>query len=202
MSADHYFSASPGSARIEQTLTVDIQGTPMTVTSASGTFSSDGLDRGTRVLLESVPTPPQSGVLVDVGCGWGPISLALATASPQASVIAVDVNERARELTAYNAAAHQLSNIEVLAPEDFPEGVQIDCVWSNPPIRIGKQALHELLTTWLNRLAPEGVAYLVVAKKLGSDSLQKWLNEGGAGSFTCKRVGTDKGFRVLRVARA
>jgi 16S rRNA (guanine1207-N2)-methyltransferase len=202
VSADHYFSASPGSAHIEQTLTVDIQGTPMTVTSASGTFSSDGLDRGTRVLLESVPTPPQSGVLVDVGCGWGPISLALATASPHAKVIAVDVNERARELAAQNASAHQLSNIEVLAPEDFPHDVQIDCVWSNPPIRIGKQALHDLLTAWLNRLAPAGVAYLVVAKKLGSDSLQKWLNDGGAGSFTCERIGTDKGFRVLRVARA
>jgi 16S rRNA (guanine1207-N2)-methyltransferase len=139
--------------------------------------------------------------LADVGCGWGPITLALATESPEATVFAVDVNERARELTAINAQAHGLHNVHVIEPDAYPEGLDIDCLWSNPPIRIGKEALHQLLTTWLNRLAPDGVAYLVVAKQLGSDSLQRWIAEDGPGAFSCERLTTDKGFRVLEVRR-
>jgi len=170
-------------------------------TTASGTFSADALDRGTKVLLESVPKPPTTGTLVDVGCGWGPITLALALESQEARVIGVDVNARARELTTENAATHNLENVQVVAPDAFPEDTQIDCIWSNPPIRIGKEALHELLTTWLNRLSPAGVAYLVVAKQLGSDSLQRWIAGGEPGDFSCERLTTDKGFRVLEVRR-
>jgi 16S rRNA (guanine1207-N2)-methyltransferase len=199
VSTDHYFSPSPDSARVDQSVSIIIRGRDLVVTTASGTFSADALDRGTTVLLESVPTPPATGTLVDVGCGWGPITLALALESPEASVIGVDVNERARDLTAHNATAHGLGNVQVMGPDDFPEDRRIDCLWSNPPIRIGKEALHELLTTWLNRLAPGGVAYLVVAKQLGSDSLQRWIAGGGPGTFRCERLTTDKGFRVLEV---
>lgn len=182
-------------------MSIAIRGRNLVVTTASGTFSADALDRGTKVLLESVPTPPATGTLVDVGCGWGPITLALALESPNATVIGVDVNERARELTTQNAAAHDLGNVHVMAPDAVPGDLSIDCMWSNPPIRIGKEALHELLTTWLNRLAPEGVAYLVVAKQLGSDSLQRWIAGGEPGDFSCERLTTDKGFRVLEVRR-
>ena len=180
---------------------VELRGEHLVVTTASGTFSADALDRGTKVLLESVPPPPNTGTLVDVGCGWGPITLALAIESPGARVIGVDVNERARELTAHNAHSHGFDNVQVVAPDAYPDGLDIDCIWSNPPIRIGKEALHQLLTTWLNRLAPEGVAYLVVAKQLGSDSLQRWIAEGGPGAFSCERLTTNKGFRVLEVRR-
>ena len=167
----------------------------------SGTFSAGGLDRGTRVLLNTAPTPPAEGVFVDVGCGWGPIALSLALHSPAASIWAVDVNERARQATRDNAETLGLENVQVCSPEDFPLDASIDLIWSNPPIRIGKTALHELLTTWLGRLSPEGEAWLVVAKQLGSDSLQQWLNDGGAGAFSAVRVDTDKGFRVLKVSR-
>lgn len=201
MSNDHYFSPSPDSVRVDQSVSISIRGRNLVVTTASGTFSADALDRGTKVLLESVPTPPATGTLVDVGCGWGPITLALALESPDASVIGVDVNERARELTAQNAATHGLGNVHVVTPDAFPGDLSIDCIWSNPPIRVGKEALHELLTTWLNRLSPEGVAYLVVAKQLGSDSLQRWIAGGEPGNFSCERLATDKGFRVLEVRR-
>ena len=138
---------------------------------------------------------------MDVGCGWGPIALSMALARPEASVYAVDVNERARAATHANAASQGLTNVIVSSPEDFPHKTGIDLIWSNPPIRIGKTALHQLLHTWLNRLSGSGEAWLVVAKQLGSDSLQKWLNDGGAGEFSCERVSTDKGFRILRVTR-
>jgi 16S rRNA (guanine1207-N2)-methyltransferase len=201
VSADHYFSTSPQSEESLQPLTLTLAGSEVTLSVPSGTFSADGLDRGTKMLLDTVPTPPAEGVLVDVGCGWGPIALSLAMHSPDASVWAVDVNERARVATRDNAETLGLGNVQVCSPEQFPAGQGIDLIWSNPPIRIGKAALHELLMTWLNRLSLAGEAWLVVAKQLGSDSLQRWLNEGGAGAFVAERVDSDKGYRILRVRR-
>jgi len=201
VSSDHYFSPSPQSEATLRPVQMTLGGKSVTLTAPSGTFSADGLDKGTRILLDSAPPPPAQGVFVDVGCGWGPIALSMALARPEASVYAVDVNERARAATHANAASQGLTNVIVSSPEDFPHNTAIDLIWSNPPIRIGKTALHELLQTWLNRLSESGEAWLVVAKQLGSDSLQEWLNDGGAGEFSCERVSTDKGFRILRVTR-
>ncbi|MFZ9102064.1 MAG: class I SAM-dependent methyltransferase, partial [Pontimonas sp.] len=195
MSSDHYFSPSPHSEATLRTMQMVLGGKELTLSVPSGTFSADGLDKGTRILLDSVPPPPPQGVFVDVGCGWGPIALSMAMASPEARVYAVDVNERARAATEANAASQGIGTITVCSPEDYPDKASIDLIWSNPPIRIGKNALHELLHTWLNRLSESGEAWLVVSKQLGSDSLQKWLNDGGAGAFTCDRVTTDKGYR-------
>lgn len=199
--SDHYFSESPASPdrRAEKTLT--LRGTPFDVQVASGTFSPGGLDRGTAVLLATVPDPPQSGVFVDVGCGWGPLTLALSSHSPDATVFAVDVNQRALELTTINAEKAGCRNVRAITPDQFPENTPIDLLWSNPPIRIGKKALHELLTTWLHRLADTGEAWLVVSKNLGAESLLRWLNAGHDGVFTAERMGRDKGFHVILVRK-
>jgi 16S rRNA G1207 methylase RsmC len=77
-----------------------------------------------------------------------------------------------------------------------PAGLVIDELWSNPPIRVGKPVLHGLLATWLPRLAPDGVARLVVARNLGADSLHRWLE--GAG-WTVTRIASRKGYRILEV---
>ena len=94
-------------------------------------------------------------------------------------MVAVDVNERARTLCAANAADNGIGNVEVLAPEAVDPALRFDAIWSNPPIRVGKAALHELLLTWLDRLTADGAAHLVVHKNLGSDSLQRWLTDAG-----------------------
>lgn len=166
-----------------------------TFTTANGVFSGDGLDLGTAVLLRESEPPTHASRLLDLGCGYGVLAVALATHCPDAVVDAVDVNERALALTAANASAHGVAaRVRPLLPEQADPSVRYDEIWSNPPIRIGKPALHELLLTWLPRLAPGGVARLVVGRNLGADSLQTWLNEAG---FVCKRTASAKGFRVL-----
>lgn len=162
-------------------------------------FSAGRLDPGTRVLLDTVPAPPASGDLLDLGCGYGPLALVLAARSPQARIWAVDVNRRALDLCARNADRSGLANVRCTAPDDPGLPGTVDVIWSNPPLRTGKQALHELLTGWLARLAPGGAAYLVVQRHLGSDSLHRWLE--GAG-WPVTRIASRAGYRVLRVAPA
>lgn len=195
---EHYFSTPDGPEK-RRTITGTIWGRELEFTTANGVFSGNGLDHATAVLLrESDPVTGPAHVL-DLGCGWGPIAIALALADPAVKVDAVDVNERALALTGDNAAAHGVGDrVRPLLPEAVPAEASYDEIWSNPPIRIGKEALHELLLTWLPRLVPGGVARLVVGKNLGADSLQKWLIDQG---WPCERVASAKGFRVLVVRR-
>lgn len=200
--ADHYFT-TPSSADERTERRLRLAGQDVTVETSGGVFSADRLDPGTRVLLDHVPAPPPTGAFLDLGCGWGPIALSLGISSPAAAVYAVDVNERAITLTRDNAARAGLTNVVAGTPAAIHAalaGRQLRLIWSNPPIRIGKDALHALLTEWLPLLDDDGEAYLVVSKNLGADSLQRWI--GASLDLACDRVNSSKGFRVLRVARA
>ncbi|PWD50044.1 16S rRNA methyltransferase [Serinibacter arcticus] len=197
---EHYFTASPASPAQLRTIDVRLAGRDVRVTTAPGVFSGDHLDHATRLLLEKVPPPPATGDLLDLGCGWGPIALTLAHAAPQARVWAVDVNERALDLTRRNAEADGATNVTAVEPDEVPDDVTFAAIWSNPPIRIGKPAVHAMLVRWLPRLAPDGVAHLVVSKNLGADSLARWITaELG---LPVERVTSAGGFRILRVTRA
>ncbi|MEO6413634.1 MAG: methyltransferase [Pedococcus sp.] len=199
---DHYFTADPVSAAQQRSLTVQLAGRDVTVRTAAGIFSPDGVDKGTTVLLREAPAPPTAGALLDLGCGWGPITLTLALRSPGATVFGVDVNERALDLLRTTAASLDLDTVRACRPEDVPPSLEFAAIWSNPPIRVGKAVLHDMLLTWLPRLELGGAAYLVVQKNLGSDSLQRWLGEQlPAESYAVARFALDKGFRVLEVRR-
>ncbi|CCH76759.1 Methyltransferase small [Nostocoides japonicum T1-X7] len=199
---EHYFTARPSTPAEERDLVVRLAGREVTVRVAGGVFSPGGLDKGTRVLLEEVPDPPATGDLLDLGCGWGPVALTLGLRSPGATVWAVDVNDRALDLTRRNAAALGLTGVRAARPESVAEDQRFDVIWSNPPVRVGKAALHDLLATWLPRLRPGGAAYLVVQKNLGADSLQRWLGERlPPEGYAVSRPATSGGFRVLRVER-
>ncbi|WP_315503219.1 methyltransferase [Actinomyces viscosus] len=202
--SEHYFTASPAVEAEERTHRFTIRGVEHTVVTASGVFSADRLDKGTQVLLDHVPDPPQTGTFLDLGCGWGPIALALADAAPGATVLAADVNERSLALTARNADAAGLGNVRVRPAEELlawlrETSTSVDLIWSNPPVRIGKEALHDLLLTWLALLSDDGEAWLVVLKNLGADSLAAWLTGQG---WDVSRQASSKGFRVLRVRRS
>jgi 16S rRNA G1207 methylase RsmC len=196
---DHYFTARPASADERRTLRVHLAGQDVEVETAGGVFSPEHVDLGTEVLLRTVPPAPATGDLLDLGCGWGPIALSLALTSPDARVWAVDVNERALDLVRRNAERLGLANIVAVTPDDVPEDVRLAGIWSNPPIRVGKEALHALLLRWLPRLASGAEAYLVVGKNLGADSLQRWVAEQLGDAAEVERVATAKGFRVIRV---
>jgi 16S rRNA (guanine1207-N2)-methyltransferase len=197
---DHFFSADPQSADVRRTVEARIWGKPYVFTTATGVFSRDRLDIGTAVLLRETEPPKQAGTFLDLGCGYGPIACALALEVPKATVWAVDVNNRALELTGVNAAAAGVAErVHAALPDDVPGDVLFDQIWSNPAIHIGKPELHKMLLRWLTRLAPGGVAWFVVGKNLGGDSLQRWLTEQG---YPCERIGSAKGFRVLRATNA
>lgn len=197
---DHYFTDSPAATDTERrALHTRLAGRDVTVETAGGIFSPRGLDKATEILLDEVPSPPSSGDLLDLGCGWGPIALTLAMHSPGATVWAVDVTERALDLTSRNAASLGLGNIRAVRPEEVPADLPFAAIWSNPPIRIGKPAVHAMLRIWLPRLAKGAEAHLVVGKNLGADSYARWITtELG---LPTDRTASSKGFRVLRVTR-
>lgn len=199
MSSEHYFSETPGSTFKPKNIQVEINGSLVSVTTSGGIFSPDHIDQGTGILLNHLDEAPPSGNILDIGCGWGPVALALASHSPKATIWAIDVNERSLELTAANAAKLGLTNIKTCKPDDVPDDLVFSGIWSNPPIRVGKEVLHEILLKWLPKLADGAEGYLVVQKNLGADSLHRWLEDSLPQDFSTIRVETAKSFRILRV---
>jgi 16S rRNA (guanine1207-N2)-methyltransferase len=196
----HYFDADPSVASAPQRVELWLPDTQLVLTTDRGVFGHDRIDAGTKLLLLRAPAPAATGALLDLGCGAGAIALTMARRAPGATVWAIDVNARARALCADNARANGLANVRIASPDEVPGELRFATIWSNPPIRIGKPALHELLARWLTRLAPSGEAVLVVHKHLGADSLQRWLaTELG---LETTRSSSSSGYRILHVAHA
>jgi 16S rRNA (guanine1207-N2)-methyltransferase len=194
--AEHYFSPRPEAPHRPGLVRVVLPDVYLELATDAGVFSPGRLDPGTRLLLEEAPAPPARGDVLDLGCGYGPVACVLAARSPGATVWAVDVNERALELCARNARAAGLDNMRCVAPGDPSLPDRFAGIWSNPPVRIGKDALHALLAQWLGRLAADGTAYLVVGRNLGADSLHRWLAGQG---WPVTRLAARSGYRLLQV---
>jgi 16S rRNA (guanine1207-N2)-methyltransferase len=195
---DHYFTAVPSAPSKPVTVELRLPDMELQLVADRGVFSGGRIDPGTMALLRESPPPPGSGELLDLGCGYGPIACTLARRSPAARVWAVDVNTRALELTAANAASNSLANVTAASPDQVPAGIVFSGIWSNPPVRVGKPALHDLLSNWLPRLGRGANAWLVVNRHLGADSLAEWLESGG---WDVRREASKSGYRVLQVRR-
>src|SRR5258708_21078781 len=166
----HYFDPAPVVASRPRTVHLHVGELALELQADRGVFGSRGVDLGTRVLLNEAPAPPPEGDILDLGSGYGPIAIALARQAPGARVWAVDVNERAIELTKTNAVAAAVSNVTACSPDEVPDELRFAAIYSNPPVRVGKAALHEGLLRWLGRLGGGGRAYLLVHRSLGADS--------------------------------
>ncbi len=198
--SEHYFTADP-SVPFERTpVSADVWGHSLSLVSGSGVFSQGRPDIGTSVLLEDTDPPTGARRVLDLGCGYGLIGLAIATAVPSAVVTGVDVNERALLLARENALSLGVADrFTACLPDEVDPEASYDEIWSNPPIRIGKAALHQLLLRWLPGLTPDGRAVMVVGKNLGADSLATWLGEQG---FPTRKLSSAKGFRILETRRS
>ena len=194
----HYFDEEPDAPSMPRDVELWLPDMSLTLATDRGVFGFGQIDAGSKLLLLKAPAPPSSGNLLDLGCGVGTIALPMARRSPDATVWAVDVNGRARELCLTNAEANGITNVRVVEPDELPANITFDCIWSNPPIRIGKPALHEMLLTWLARLAVDGTASMVVHKHLGADSLQRWLTEQG---YPTTRLASSSGYRILQTVK-
>jgi 16S rRNA (guanine1207-N2)-methyltransferase len=168
------------------------------LTTEPGLFSHRRIDTGTEVLLEDAPLPPNQGELLDLGCGYGPIALALARRAPEGRVWAVDVDDRALQATAKNARRAAITNVVITTPRAVPQAIAFSAIYSNPPTRIGKAALLSLLTYWIARLERHACAYLVIKKNAGADSVTRYLNDAG---FRAQRISARRGYRIVEVAR-
>jgi 16S rRNA (guanine1207-N2)-methyltransferase len=198
-SASQYFEPRPAAPSRPRHVVLALPDATMRLQTDRGVFSAGSVDPGTRYLLLEAPPLSSNGCVLDLGCGYGPIALTMARRSPGAVVWAVDVNERALDLCRANAESAGLVNVRCARPEDVPASVRFDAIWSNPPIRVGKAALHSLLAVWLDRLAAGGVATMVVLRNLGADSLARWLADEG---WSVDRLGSRAGYRLLAVQRS
>lgn len=196
---EHFSTPDPTAASQPVTIKVAMPEGTMQLTTDRGVFSHGALDLGTKVLLLKSTDAPKFGNLLDLGCGVGPIAITLAKRSPDATVWAVDVNNRALQLCRDNARVNGVANVQTSTPEQVDDAIRFDGIWSNPPVHIGKPAMHAMLLQWLPRLADGAACTMVVQKHLGSDSLQSWLTDQG---FPTERIGSAKGYRILRSLRA
>lgn len=192
----HYFDSDPQARSRPGSVRLRLPDLEVTLATDAGVFGRASIDRGTLFLLRRGPAPPGSGNILDLGSGYGPVAVTMALRSPATTVYAVDVNRRALELTAANAAAAGAANLVAATPDEVPAGLRFSAIYSNPPIRVGLSTLHPMLVSWLDRLEPEGAAAMVVHRHLGSDSLARWLQHQGYG---CERLASHDGYRILRV---
>jgi 16S rRNA (guanine1207-N2)-methyltransferase len=197
----HYFSGQPDVPSAPATVPLVLPDFSLTLTTDRGVFSGTRVDAGTKLLLLGAPPLPSGAVdVLDLGCGYGPIAVTLARRAPHARVWAVDVNDRALALCTANAEAAGVGDrVRAVHPDEVPVEVRFAAIWSNPPIRIGKPALHDLLRRWLGRLDAAAHAVLVVQKHLGADSLARWLDSEG---WSTHRLDSRAGYRLLTVDAA
>jgi 16S rRNA (guanine1207-N2)-methyltransferase len=169
---EHYYAKKPTAAHQRQQVQLDISDVQLSLVTDTGVFSRRAVDAGTRLLLENVPFPTE-GMILDMGCGYGPIGLYLAAACPHCQVHMSDINERAAELSRENAIRNGLTNVTVFCGEAYAplKKQQYNLIVTNPPIRAGKQCLLQMFSAAHEHLTPGGRFVFVARTQQGAKSL-------------------------------
>lgn len=202
---EHYFSASPQAKHDPGEVTLKVAGRSLTLQTDAGVFSKERIDRGTRLLIEAMVRGnlplPEHGAFLDLGCGYGPLGLAMAILRPEADVYMVDVNERAVGLAQENASRHGLDRVQVAQGEGLGpfRDVSFHVIVTNPPLRTGKKNVHALLEQAYGALLPGGVLAVVIRTQQGARSMERFLQDMAEQVDEVEKGG---GFRVYVARRA
>ncbi|MDP4095960.1 class I SAM-dependent methyltransferase [Paenibacillus sp. P96] len=197
--SDHYYSSSPDAAHERRILETELRGQSLTFVSDAGVFSKQGIDYGSRVLIEAMEFPEDSEIL-DVGCGYGPIGLTAARLAPAGRVTMIDINERAVKLAKENAERNRIANVTILQSDLFQAVVdrRFDIVLTNPPIRAGKETVHSIFDLAFDHLNEGGALWVVIQKKQGAPSAKAKLES----LFPrVEEVTKDKGYRIFKAMK-
>lgn len=198
--SDHYYSKSPQSNQVTQTWKFTLRGNPFTFTSSSGVFSKNTVDFGTQLLVEAFTVPSVSGKILDLGCGYGPIGLAIACELTEKKVLMVDVNERAVTLAKENAQINGVKNVKIKQSDGFTNVSEdsFSVIITNPPIRAGKELIYSFFKESAIRLTEGGELWIVIQKKQGAPSVLKYL----ATLFNVVEVvEREKGYFIIRAQK-
>ncbi|MCU9601974.1 class I SAM-dependent methyltransferase [Pallidibacillus thermolactis] len=177
--AEHYFTKKPTTTSAPKKWTYTLKGNVFRFTTNRGVFSKNEVDFGSRLLIESFEDPEIQGPILDVGCGYGPIGLALAKSFPKRLVHMIDINERAIQLALENAKNNEVNNVKIYESYLFDNVKEesFAAIVTNPPIRAGKKVVHDIFEKSLDYLKHEGTLWVVIQKKQGAPSAKKKLEE-------------------------
>ena len=203
--AEHYYTAHPESKHDPGQFATIIRGREFTFQTDAGVFSRARLDPGSRLLIESLELAGVTAPL-DLGCGYGPVGLAIARELPGRDVYMSDLNQRAVELAAVNARLNGINNVVIKQGDGFTPwaellagGFKFDLVVTNPPLRAGKQTVLQLFRDAYTHLAPGGQLWAVIRTSQGAKS---YLRELEAIFGSAAGVAIKSGYRVLRAEKA
>lgn len=176
---EHYYSRKPGTESNPVKWQSELKGNSFRFKTDSGVFSKKEVDFGSRLLIDTFELKNETGLILDVGCGYGPIGLSLAKAYPDATVHMVDVNERAIMLAEENAAENKIDNVKIYESDRLTgvEEKEFNAILTNPPIRAGKKVVHDIFEQSFLHLAEGGELWVVIQKKQGAPSAMEKMEE-------------------------
>jgi len=197
---DHYYSRKPDVTSDPIYWSCQLKGYPFRFKTDRGVFSKNEVDYGSKLLIDTFTLPAVDGTLLDVGCGYGPIGLALARSYPNIQIHMIDINERAIQLAKENAAQNHIDNVSIFESDVFENVINHNyvAIVTNPPIRAGKKVVMEIIEKSYQHLCDGGEFWVVIQKKQGAPSAKKMIEEIYGNVEIAKR---DKGYYILKAKK-
>jgi len=194
-SAEHYFATIPKSKAKLGIVRTRLRGEPFEFLTASSVFSKKRVDLGTRLLIDAMVLP-ETGAVLDVGCGYGAVGIVAAASNSRLRVVMTDVNMRAVHLARQNVEINKVNNAEVRCGYLYEpvKDLTFNCVLSNPPVSAGMETVKDIITEAPKVMAREATFQMVIRSKIGAKTLPSVFNETFG---NCAVLARESGYRVL-----